>query len=1303
MQDLEREYSTKFNAYVIEGSKGGEEKPHTPRETPNNLQSVAYAKVLVAVGEGELAGTPTGRDIYLNGTPLVGPSGEDNFGGVTWEWRNGTVDQSYIQGNPGVSNETTVNFPLKYVTPWVRQITKVSLSAVRVTLNFPALQRQLTNGDTVGYAINYSIDISTDGGPFVTYKDYTVSGKTNSAYERTHRVDLPRNPSSGWTIRVRRTTQDSTSSSIQDSMSVKSFTEVVDVKQRYPNTALLFVQFDSRLFGGGSIPAISVKVKGRVIRVPSNYDPETRTYSGVWAGDFKWAWTDNPAWVFFDIVTNERFGLGNRVNLNQVSKWDIYEVSQYCDVLVDDGKGAGTFEPRHTCNVYLQSETDAWQVLRDICSIFNGMTYWNGNEFIAIADKEESIDNIPTFSRADVVEGNFEHQSTDERSIYTSALVSYDEPTNHYGTQVEAVWEKAEILRWGGDRQTKLSAIGCTSRGEAQRKGKYNLLTNLYNRTVTFKTGLQGLSHKVQPGKIIGIADPLIAGKPFTGRLKSSTNTVVTLDRATEAKAGDRLFVALREGTQQARTISQVQGNVVTVGTAYSEVPMANAIWYLEASDLKSQLFKVTKLVHSGNGVYEITGVEYNQSKFGAIDNGARLESRPISKIPPAFLNPPSPINVTAASYIEQTLAVTTMTASWDAVQNAVMYEGQYKIGLGDWVTLGTTGAQEFSIRGIYTGEYVVRVRSINALGIKSLWGLSAATALQGKAGAPPSLASLTVTPLVYGQRLNWAFLPGSEDVARTEIYSSVTPSFSSATKLGDFAYPQITHDINGLAAGVTFYYWARLVDRTGNVGPFLPLSNLNGVMGQSSSDQALYEEYFREQIGESALYQELNGRIDLIDGPSTLQGSVNQRVDQATAELQEQIDAISDLTDSMPYDPTKTYTQDQAVLGSNGRLYQATQNVPVSTPPPNVTYWLDIGQVVRTENGTAARVSTVETKVTNIEGVQTAQATQITGLTAALDGKASVTSLNSLSATVTQQGTTITSQGTAITGLTNRMTNAEGVNVAQGTAINNLDTKVTNIDGVVTATSSRLDSLTSSFRDEDGEGELADAIRGWDSVAAIATESLTRATENEAFAQQTIALTATVQDNTAKITSVETVVATNQAATASSINQLSVKVDNNTAAVQVVSSAQATTDEKIAASYSVKLQVNSQGQYVAAGIGLGIENGPAGLQSTFLVQADKFAVVNGTDTNLSVPFVVSNGQAFIREAFIQDASITNAKIGGALQSTDYVPGLTGWILPKTGPWEMNGYAPGQGRMTMSNGSIRFYHPNGVLGIDLSI
>ena len=1284
----------------IQGSKGGEEKPHQPVETPNNLLSVAYAKILVAVGEGEFAGTPSGRDIYLNGTPLIDSQGNENFGGVTWEWRTGTQDQTYIQGNPDVSSEFSIGVELTDQSPWVREITKESLSAVRVTLSWPALLKTEQNGDTVGYTIDYAIDLSTDGGPYQLYQNYQVSGKTNTAYERTHRVNLP-TATTGWTIRVRRLTPNSQESTIQDKMNIKSFAEVVDAKQRYPNTALLFVQFDSRLFGGGNIPKISVDVKGRIVRIPTNYDPDTRTYTGVWDGTFKWGWTDNPAWVFFDIVTQDRFGLGNRVNINQIDRYEMYEVAQYCDVMVDDGTGSGNLEPRHTCNIYIQQQEDAWQVLRDVCTIFNGMTYWDGNQFIARADKQEPIDNIPLFSRANVVNGDFDYQAPDQRSIYTSALISYDEPADHYNSQVEAVWERSEILRWGGDRQTNIAAVGCTSRGEAQRKGKYNLITNMYNRTVSFKTGLQGLNEKVYPGCLIGVADPLIAGKPFTGRLIAATPTVVTLDRETEAVVGDKLFITKKDGSQEARTIQAVSGVVITVTTAYSETAERNSVWYLEASDLKSQLFRVTKLKPEEDQTFSVEAVEYNDSKYAAIDNGARLEPRPISKVPPKNQEAPSPITITSNTFIEQTMAVSVMTVSWPKTPNAVLYEGEWRIGQGDWVELGTTGAQEFNVRGIYTGQYVARVRAINAVGVKSNWSLSVPTQLNGKTGAPPTLASLTTNPLIYGIGLDWQFKPGSEDTARTEIYYSRTTSFDDAIKLSDFAFPQNTHELHNIIPGTAFFFWARLVDRTGNIGEYYPLSTEIGVRGQVSDSAGDYEQYFAGQINESALGQHLNDRIELIDGNGP--GSVNARIDTAVDGLQEQID---DLTNPLNYDPNTAYLKDQNVQKDN-KIWLAVQDVPAaadgSNAPPNATYWKDIGTIASDGEATAVQVQLNTTEILEIDGRVTSLATQLSvvssefreddgegDLADAIDGvrsKAVFTEsvrtqasqnyafgehLTSLDASVAKNTASITTLDTVVA--TDRQATAESLSRIQSEVDENtasilqVSETVAEAEESIATIQTVVDSVYTSGRDDNGDGELDSAIEATNSAARFSQQVRTQATVNTSLVNATQTLQAGLNTTNAQ--------------------------------VQTTSQALATLDNEASTMWSVKMSLNSQGQYVAAGIGLGIENGPAGLQSQFLVSADRFAVVNGT-SNSSVPFIVEGSQVFIQSAFIKDGTITNAKIGSFISSTDYVQGTSGWRLDKNGTLEINGAVSGQGRLTITNRAVKVFDQNNTLRVQL--
>lgn len=1239
--------------YEIKGGKGGQEKPHTPVETPNNLLSVAYAKVLVAVAEGELAGVPTDQDIFLDGTPLANADGSKNFGGVTWDWRPGTVDQTYIQGLPDIATEYNVNVELKSDTPWVRAVTKSELDAIRVTVQWPALYEQKQNGDTVGYTINYRIQLSTAGGPFIDYDTYQVSGKTNSGYERTHRVYLP--PSStGWTVRVIKDTPDSSAAAIQDTMNIKSYSEVADYKQRYPNTALLFVQFDSRLFGGGAIPKISVKTKGRIVRVPSNYDPETRTYNGIWAGDFKFAWTDNPAWLYHDILTQDRFGLGNKVTVNMVDKFALYEIAQYCDVMVDDGTGSGTMQPRHTCNIYVQEKADAWKVLRDFASIFNGMTYWNGTQFKAVADKQEPITNIPVFSRSNVINGRFDYDSADDKSIYTSALISFDDPADHYNTKVEATFETSEILRFGSDRQTEVSAIGCTNRGEAQRRGKYTLLTNLFDRKVTFSTGLQGMNDDVFPGKIIHVTDPLIGGKPFTGRLVVSAGRVLTLDRSVEAVPGDIMYVTRSNGITEGRTITQASGNIITVSVAYTEQPLPNAVWYLESATLKSQLYRVIKVSEPDSGIFEIQGIEYNESKYPAIDNGARLEPRPISVTPPNAQAAPVAVTVTSSTFVEQTMAVTTMTASWDQVANAVSYEVQWRRGSADWVNLGVTGANEIDVKGIYAGDYLVRVRAINALNIKSVWRSSMLTTLAGKQGLPPSVTNLIASPLLFGIRLDWYLPEGAEDTLRTEIMYSETQSFDQAIKLGDFAYPQTAHELHGLSAGKRFFFWCRLVDRTGNIGPWFPNEAMVGVLGVSAiNDDGQYNEYFVGLISDTALDKELYDRVELIDGNGP--GSVNERINTAVDDLQGQIDNI---TDALVYDPDKTYTFQEIVRMGN-KLYQAQGNVPVKTPPPNELYWKDVGVILEDANNLASRVDVVEVKVEEI-------------------------------------------------------------------------------DGALTSTVTQIESLQAAYRDDDGVGSQNDAIAGWNSRAQINTERQVRASADEAFASELVTYDARISNNSARVTDLTTVVANNESATAQRFTTLTATVNNNdvtvkaaiqseqtaradadgalsqridttqatvgqnTAAIQQTSSAVVTLDGKVSASYTLKIEAQQNGQFVAAGIGLGIENGPAGLQSQFLVRADRFAVVDGTTTTTTAPFVVQGGQVFISQALIGNGWITNAMIGNVIQSNDFVNNTSGWQINKNGTFQMNG-SGGTGRMNLTNTYLKFYHPNGVLAIDLSL
>lgn len=797
-------------ATPIKGRKGGSSSSRTPTEQPDDLQSVAKAKILVALGEGEFAGQLTSKDIYLDGTALENSDGSQNFSGVTWEFRAGTQAQNYIQGIPGTENEINVGTEVSSATAWTRTFTNTQLSAVRLRLKWPSLFKQEDNGDLVGYSINYAIDLQTDGGTWQTVLNTSATGKTTSGYERSHRIELPQ-AGSTWTIRLRKITTDANSAKIGDTMTLQSFTEVIDAKLRYPNTALLYIEFDSSQFNG-SIPQISCEPRGRVIRVPDNYDPETRAYSGTWQGAFKWAWTDNPAWIFYDLVITDRFGLGNRLTAANIDKWTLYQVSQYCDQPVPDGKGGSGTEPRYICNVYVQDRNDAYTVLRDFAAIFRGMTYWGGDQIVALADMPRDVDYA--YTRANVIDGRFTYSSSTTKTRYTTALVSWSDPGNAYADAMEPVFEQPLVARYGFN-QLEMTAIGCTRQSEANRKGRWGILTNNKDRVVSFDVGLDG--NIPQPGYIIAVSDELLSGKVMGGRISAVNGRVIKLDRVADAAAGDRLILNLPSGASQSRTIQAVNGESVTVTTAYSETPQAEAVWVVESDELYAQQYRVVSVSDNNDGTFSITGAWHDPDKYARIDTGAIIDQRPVSVIPPGNQSPPANIVISSFSVVQQNISVETMRVSWDQAQNAIAYEAQWRRNDGNWVNVPRSSTTSFDVSGIYAGRYLVRVRAINAAEISSGWGYSEEKTLTGKVGNPPKPVGFATTPINWGIRLNWGFPANTGDTLKTEIQYTANSDFSNPLLLSDVPYPSAEYTQLGLKAGQEFWYRAQLVDRTGN------------------------------------------------------------------------------------------------------------------------------------------------------------------------------------------------------------------------------------------------------------------------------------------------------------------------------------------------------------------------------------------------------------------------------------------------------------------------------------------------------
>lgn len=835
---------------IIKGRKGGSSSQRTPTEQPDDLQSVAKAKILIALGEGEFAGGLTGKDIYLDGTPLENADGSQNFSGVAWEFRPGTQAQSYIQGIPGTENEISVGTEVSSQTAWTHTFTNTQLSAVRVRLKWPSLMKQEDDGDVVGNTVKYAIDLQTDGGAWQTVLETAVSGKTTSGYERSHRIDLPQ-AGSTWTLRLRKVSPDANSVKIGDVMTLQSYTEVIDAKLRYPHTALLYIEFDSSQFNG-SIPQISCEPRGRVIRVPDNYNPETREYTGTWTGGFKWAWTDNPAWIYYDIVVSDRFGLGDRLTSANISKWALYPIAQYCDQLVPDGRGGDGMEPRYICNVYVQERNDAYTVLRDFAAIFRGMTCWSGEQIIVQADMPRDVDF--NYTRANIL-GSPRYSSSTSKARYTNALVSWSDPDNAYADAMEPAFIPELVSRYSFN-QLEVTAIGCTRQSEAHRKGLWGILTNNKDRMVEIDVGLDG--RIPQPGYIIGLGDERLAGRVNGGRISAVNGRIITLDRDIDAKEGDRLHLNLPSGISQARTIQSVNGRrQVTVTTAYSETPEAECVWIVEYTDLVPQQYRVIGVKDNNNGTLTITGVAHDPDKFPRIDTGAIIDQRPVSVLPAGNQSPPDDIVITSRSVVNQGISVETMQVNWSAVSGAISYEAQWRRNEGNWISVPRNSTTSFEVSGIYAGRYLVRVRAINAAEISSGWAYSEEKTLTGKVGEPLPPLALTTASLTAGIEIRWEFPEGAEDTQRTELQYSPDQDGKGALPLTDLAYPGKKYQQMGLKIATQFWYRARLIDRLGNASPWT-----GWVHGMSSDNVDDYYQQLDDAIKDTDTYEELTGGI---------------------------------------------------------------------------------------------------------------------------------------------------------------------------------------------------------------------------------------------------------------------------------------------------------------------------------------------------------------------------------------------------------------------------------------------------------
>jgi len=763
------------------GGKGGGGSARVAQEAPDSLRSKAYARVVDLVCEGEIEGLVGGlKSVYLDDTPIQNSDGSYNFTGVTLEARTGTQQQNYIPGFSSVENEVSVGVECKYGQPVVRSITDPDVDAVRIKVSIPTLTLQdTTNGDLNGTSVTYAIDLQSRGAGYVEILQDTVSGKTSSRYQRSYYVPL--SGTGPWDVRLRRITADSTQTSLQNKTFLESYTEVIESKLRYPNSALMALRVDASQFT--SIPRRSYDLKLLRVRIPTNYFPETRSYAGVWDGSFKVAWTDNPAWCFYDLVTNTRYGLGNYTPESQVDKWALYRVAKYCDELVPNGLGG--YEPRFTCNLYLQTREQAYKVVQDMASVFRGMAYWSGGAITVTQDAPQ--DPVYQFTAANVVDGEFAYQGSSAKARHTVALVSWVDPDDFYRQKVEYVEDLAGIARYGVV-QADVVAMGCTSRGQANRVGKWLLYSEQSeSEIITFRTGLEGAV--VRPGDVVKVADASRGGMRLGGRIAAATTVSVTLDQ--DLPAGSwRISVVLPTGVVEERQVGSLSGRTVGVTSAFSMTPQVGAIWVLSSTLVEAQLFRVVQVAESEPGIHEITALAHNPSKYAAIEQGLALQPRAITVLSttPAA---PTGLTVTESLYRVKDQALVLIQLGWEQVFGALEYQVTYRVNGGNTVTLPKVSSTYLEIRNAEAGDYVFTVRAVGVSG-KLGNSTSLSQSILGKLQPPDDVQDFVVLRRTTDLLLSWS---ANTDADLSGYEVRVGTGWDSGVMVGQTAGTQLVHD----------------------------------------------------------------------------------------------------------------------------------------------------------------------------------------------------------------------------------------------------------------------------------------------------------------------------------------------------------------------------------------------------------------------------------------------------------------------------------------------------------------------------
>lgn len=1031
----------------IAGAFGGSKSPSVPREDPDNLQSSAYVNIIDLIGEGQIGGlvdnvdgdslTEKEKSIFFDGTRLRHTNGELNFANVSWAERVGLQRQDYIEGfGEGVETPFYKNVQLKSGIPSAFTVSNPNADRVRIILAVNSLlSTDRTSGDTYGTSVEFQIKLSVNNGPYEILANKKITGKTTSRYQRSFSFDLPKKKADGtpitaWSFQITRTTPDSNSSYLQNTTFFESYSEVELTKFSYPNVALVATRFSSETFS--SIPKREYLVDGLLIKVPSNRNKDG-SYTGPWDGTFKLESSSNPAWILYDLLLSKRYGLGEYITPEMIDESRLYVIGQYCDQLVDDG--FGNKEPRYTINCVINTRVEAYDLIVDICSAFNGMAYWAGHMVGFTIDAPGTPQML--FNNTNIV-GDFSYQGTSNKDRHSVAVVTWNDPNDDY-KQVPEVVEDPELIERHGIRKTEVMAFGCTSRGQAARYGRWLLFSeHQQSETITFNVGIDAAL--LLPGDLIYVQDRDRAGKRFGGRLLDCTAKQAVLDDLVDfGEFTDlTLVIRLEDGSLAEREIASHTKKTVTVSGHTKEVtvvewaealtvmPVKYALWIIKAAELQPVIARVVNVAQGEEkGTYNITAVPHNPNKYQSIENDLMLDVPPTSILNSRNQEPPASVEIKSEIITTQNVAKTRLVISWKEAKNAARYEVEWKRNDGNWVKLPQTTSLSIEVEDVYAGAYTARVVAYNLFGARSYPKYSTSTDVKGKVGKPTNVLSLTTTPLLFGMKLDWVYPAGNSDLSHVVIEVSDRADGSNPRLLGNVSYPTNTLTIQGLQGGLDQWYRTKTVDKSGNESDWSTF-----VKGTTGNDPDLVLDLISGQIKESDLAQELQGKIensanvaeaaqtaatDAQTAAVNAQTSANEAAsvasktasdlqsvtDQLNKEISDEanarIAAIAQLNDGLTTETTQRKSEDAALL-SNIETYKSSTNGTLSSLQEQIT------TNATNTSANASKISSLDSRLTTNEGktadainsAATAQQTASTAVEKANAAANSVTSLKS-------------------------------------------------------------------------------------------------------------------------------------------------------------------------------------------------------------------------------------------------------------------------------------------------------------------